>query len=186
MMYPLVVELADDRKITVAVTCRVLGLSKQSYFAWRADPVSRRDWDNAHLINAAIDIHGDEPGFGYRFIANEIEAEAGIAASEWRVWRLCSQQRTWSVCQSSNFDAKANYPRRFDGKSRPAPLSAPSHSAARVNSARLENRRYRRLTAESDAHAPNIVSSDLARAQKTQNAPEQARGRFDFDEYFLQ
>ncbi|MCY7287634.1 MAG: IS3 family transposase [Cryobacterium sp.] len=97
MMFPLVRELAADRKIPVAVTCRVLGFSKQAYFTWRQNPVSQRDWDNAHLINAALDIHGDEPGFGYRFIADEIEAEAGITASERRVWRLCSQQRIWST-----------------------------------------------------------------------------------------
>lgn len=97
MMFPLVRELAADRRIPVAVTCRVLGFSNQAYFAWRADPVSQRDWDNAHLINAAIDIHGDESAFGYRFIADEIEAQAGITASERRVWRLCSSQRIWST-----------------------------------------------------------------------------------------
>ena len=97
MMFPLVHELAADRRIPVAVTCRVLGFSKQAFFAWRADPVSQRDWDNAHLINAALAIHGDEPAFGYRFIADEIEAEAGISASERRVWRLCSQQKIWST-----------------------------------------------------------------------------------------
>ena len=97
MMFPLVLELAADRRIPVAVTCRVLGFSKQAYFAWRRDPVSQRDWDNAHFINAAFDIHSDEPGFGYRFIADEIEAESGITASERRVWRLCSQQRIWST-----------------------------------------------------------------------------------------
>ena len=96
MMFPLVLELAADRKIPVAVTCRVLGFSKQAFFVWRENPVSQRDWDNAHLINAAHAIHGDEPGFGYRFIADEIEAESGIRASERRVWRLCSQQRIWS------------------------------------------------------------------------------------------
>jgi putative transposase len=74
---PLVRELAANREDPVAVTCRVLGFTKQSYFAWRADPVSQRDWDNAHLINAAIDIHGEEPAFGYRFIADEIEAQCG-------------------------------------------------------------------------------------------------------------
>ena len=93
MMFPLVHELAADRKIPVAVTCRVLGFSKPAYFVWRADPVSRRDWDNAHLTNAALAIHADEPGFGYRFISDEIEAESGLSASERRVWRLCSQQR---------------------------------------------------------------------------------------------
>ena len=34
--------------------------------------VSQRDWDDAHLINAARDIHADDPAFGYRFIADEL------------------------------------------------------------------------------------------------------------------
>ena len=96
MMFPLVLELAADR-IPIAVTCRVLKFSKQAFFKWRANPVSRRDWDNAHLTNAAVDLHRDDPAFGYRFISDEIEAESGLAASERRVWRLCSQQRLWSV-----------------------------------------------------------------------------------------
>ncbi|WP_429462712.1 IS3 family transposase [Microbacterium sp. ZKA21] len=96
MMFPLVLDLAADR-IPIAVTCRVLGFSKQAFFQWRANPVSQRDWDNAHLTNAAVDLHRDDPAFGYRFISDEIEAEAGLAASERRVWRLCSEQRLWSV-----------------------------------------------------------------------------------------
>ena len=95
MMYPLVRDLAAER-IPVAVTCRVLGFSKQAYFKWCADPVSQRDWDDAHLINAAIDIHHDDPEFGYRFIADEL-AERGIAASRNRVNRLCTLQRIFSV-----------------------------------------------------------------------------------------
>jgi putative transposase len=95
MMFPLVRDLAAD-KIPVAVACRVLGFSKQAYYKWRADPVSRRDWDDAHLINAAVDIHHDDPEFGYRFIADELPAH-GIRASRNRVNRLCTQQRLWSV-----------------------------------------------------------------------------------------
>ena len=34
MRYPLVLDLAADG-IPVAVTCRVLGLSKQAFYAWR-------------------------------------------------------------------------------------------------------------------------------------------------------
>ena len=67
MMYPLVLDLAAD-DIPVAVTCRVLGFSKQAFYKWRAKPVSDRDYDDAHLINAAIDIHHDDPEFGYRFL----------------------------------------------------------------------------------------------------------------------
>ena len=70
MMYPLVQELAAD-KIPVVVTCRVLGFSKQAFYKWQAAPISQRDWDDAHLINAAYDIHRDDPAFGYRFIADE-------------------------------------------------------------------------------------------------------------------
>lgn len=88
MMFPLVRELAEDR-IPIAVTCRELGFSKQAFFTWRTDPVSQRDWDNAHLTNAAIDLRADKPAFGYLFIADELEAESGLKASERRVWRLC-------------------------------------------------------------------------------------------------
>ena len=59
-------------------------------------PVSARDWDDAHLINAALDVHRDDPAFGYRFVADELAA-VGIAAGENRVARLCSLQRIFSV-----------------------------------------------------------------------------------------
>ena len=95
MMYPLVLDLADD-KIPVAVTCRVLGFSKQAFYQWRAKPVSDRDYDDAHLINAAFDVHRDDPEFGYRFIADEL-ATQGHTASRTRVGRLCSVQKLWSV-----------------------------------------------------------------------------------------
>jgi putative transposase len=95
MIYPLVRELAAE-KIPVAVTCRVLGFTTQAFYKWQANPVSQRDWDDAHLINAAYDIHADDPEFGYRFIADELAA-GGIVASRNRVNRLCTQQRLWSA-----------------------------------------------------------------------------------------
>jgi putative transposase len=95
MMYPLVLDLAADG-FPVAVTCRVLGFSTQAFNKWRRNPVSDRDWDEAHLINAAMDIHSDDPAFGYRFISDEL-ADLGYVASERRVWRLCSEQGIFSV-----------------------------------------------------------------------------------------
>jgi len=95
MIYPLVLDLAAEG-IPVAVACRVLGFSKQAFYAWRRRPVPRRDWDEAHLINAALGIHADDPAFGYRFIADELPAR-GISAGENKVARLCSQQRIWSA-----------------------------------------------------------------------------------------
>ena len=63
MMFPLVRDLAADN-IPVAVTCRVLGFSKQAFYKWNANPVTQRDWDDAHLIHAAREIHHDDPEFG--------------------------------------------------------------------------------------------------------------------------
>ena len=73
MIYPLVRELAEDG-IPVKVTCRVLGFSPQAFYKWRANPVSDRDWSDAHLVHAARQIHADDPVFGYRFIADELAA----------------------------------------------------------------------------------------------------------------
>ncbi|PWJ59167.1 transposase InsO family protein [Rathayibacter iranicus NCPPB 2253 = VKM Ac-1602] len=95
MMFPLVLDLAADG-IAVAVACRVLGFTKQAFYAWKKRPFSDRDWDDAHLTNAAFDAHREDPTFGYRLLADELE-QAGHVASERRVWRICSQQRIWSA-----------------------------------------------------------------------------------------
>ena len=99
MMYPLVRDLAVKGaliRVPITVACRVLGFSKQGYYRWLANPFSDRCWEQAQLINAAFDVHADDPTFGYRLISDEL-AEQGFTASERRVWRLCSQQRWWSV-----------------------------------------------------------------------------------------
>ncbi|MEV7043878.1 IS3 family transposase [Amycolatopsis sp. NPDC051061] len=96
---PLVRELAAAGapvRVPAAVTCRVLGISRQAYYQWCAAPVCQRDWDDAHLINAALEIHADDPADGYRFIADEL-ARRGFTASENRVWRICSMQQIFSL-----------------------------------------------------------------------------------------
>jgi transposase InsO family protein len=88
MTYPLVRDLAVDG-IPVTVTCRVLKFSPQAFYAWCAHPVSERDLVDAYATNAAFEVHPDDPGFGYRFIADEL-ASAGHQLSERRVWKICS------------------------------------------------------------------------------------------------
>lgn len=85
MMFPLVLDLAADR-VPVAVTCRVLNFSKQAFYKWKSNPVPARDWEEAHLINAAIDVHADE-----------LNASDKPVASERRIWRLCSANGILSV-----------------------------------------------------------------------------------------
>ena len=125
MIYPLVRELAAE-KIPVAVTCRVLGFTTQAFYKWQANPVSQRDWDDAHLINAAYDIHHDDPAFGYRFIADQLN-ERGLAAGENRVARLCSQQRIWSIfAKKRGLNRKAGPPVHDDLVDRQFTAAAPN------------------------------------------------------------
>ena len=95
MSYPLVRDLAAEG-IPVRLTCGVLGHSRQAYYAWLASPVSERELHDAYLTNALVDAHGDDPEFGYRFLADELQ-RTGHVVGERRVWRLCSQQRLWST-----------------------------------------------------------------------------------------
>jgi transposase InsO family protein len=95
MMFPLVRDLAAE-KIPVRLTCGVLGFSTQVFYKWQAHPCSARDLNDAHLTNAIVDVHADDPEFGYRFIADELEL-AGQPTNERRVWRLCRDQRVWST-----------------------------------------------------------------------------------------
>jgi len=48
----------------VAVSLPVLGFSTQAFNSGTAIQSAQRDWDEAHFINAAIDIHEDDPAFG--------------------------------------------------------------------------------------------------------------------------
>ena len=95
MMFPLVRDLAAVG-VPVAVACEVLGFSRQAFYKWQRQPVCERDWDDAQLLNAIVDVHADDPEFGYRFIADELE-RAGHIASENRVHRLCREHRVWST-----------------------------------------------------------------------------------------
>jgi putative transposase len=108
MTYPLVQELAAEG-IPVRLTCGVLGFSTQAFYKWRARPCSRRDWRDAHTTNAIVDLHADDPEFGYRLIADELTA-LGRHGCERRVWRLCRDQRIWSTTTKKGRRSSAKTP----------------------------------------------------------------------------
>ena len=107
MKFPLVRDLAAEG-FPVRLTCGVLGFSAQAFYKWQSRPVSDRDWADAHATNLIVDVHADDPEFGYRFIADELE-RGGRHMSERRVWRLCRDQRVWSTTTKKG--------RRASGKS---------------------------------------------------------------------
>ncbi|WP_260853684.1 IS3 family transposase [Kocuria palustris] len=93
--YPLVSELAADG-IPVAVSLRVLKLSRQPYYRWRHQQVTKAEVVEAYRSNALLDAHLDDPEYGYRFLAGEA-AEAGEQMCERTAWRICRDNQWWSV-----------------------------------------------------------------------------------------
>ena len=88
-------ELAADG-IPVAVTCRVLQLARQPYYRWLAHPVTGAEISEAYRVNALFDAHRDDPEFGYRYLVEEAR-DAGQPMAQRTGWRICSQNRLWSV-----------------------------------------------------------------------------------------
>jgi hypothetical protein len=56
MIYTFICRRCDD--LPVAACCRVMGVSPSGFYAWRARPVSDRDWDDVVLTNTIVDVHG--------------------------------------------------------------------------------------------------------------------------------
>ncbi|WP_098072921.1 IS3 family transposase [Corynebacterium casei] len=93
--YPLVSELAADG-IPVAVSLRVLKLSRQPYYRWRHQQVTKAEVVEAYRSNALLDAHLDDPEYGYRLLVDEA-AEAGEEMCERTAWRICRDNQWWSV-----------------------------------------------------------------------------------------
>ncbi|MDT0187846.1 IS3 family transposase [Microbacterium sp. ARD31] len=99
MMYPLVRELAAKDaplRMPVAVTCRVLKITRQPYYRWLKCPVTNAELTEAYRANALFDAHQDDPEFGYRFLLDEAR-DAGQPMAERTAWKICSQLGWWSA-----------------------------------------------------------------------------------------
>lgn len=88
-------ELAT-RGVPVVVTCRVLKLARQPYYRWLDNPVTDATLEQAYRANALFDAHREDPEFGYRFLADEARA-AGAGMADRTAWRICRDNRWWSV-----------------------------------------------------------------------------------------
>jgi putative transposase len=52
--------------------------------------------EQAHRANALFDAHREDPEFGYRFLADEDRA-VGAGMADRTAWRICRDNRWWSV-----------------------------------------------------------------------------------------
>ena len=93
--YPLVSELAADG-IPVAVSMRVLKLSRAPSYRWLRRCVTDSELIEAYRANALFDAHRDDPEFGYRFLRDEA-VDAGEPMAARTAWRICRDNCWWST-----------------------------------------------------------------------------------------
>ncbi|MBU2073513.1 MAG: IS3 family transposase [Actinobacteria bacterium] len=88
MTFRLVQELADDG-IDVAVTCRILKVSRSGFYEWRDRPPSVRDLEDAYLANTMVDIHAMSRGtYGTPRVHGELRMALDVRVGRKRVARL--------------------------------------------------------------------------------------------------
>jgi putative transposase len=90
MIYTFICRRCDD--LPVATCCRVMGVSTSGFYAWRAGPVSDRDWDDALLTDTIVDIHRESRrSYGSPRVHAELRLGQGIRCGRKRVERLMRQ-----------------------------------------------------------------------------------------------
>ncbi len=90
MIYTFICRRCQD--LPVAACCRVMGVSTSGFYAWRADPVSDRDFDDAVLTNTIVDIHrASRRSYGSPRVHAELRLGQNTRCSRKRVERLMRQ-----------------------------------------------------------------------------------------------
>jgi putative transposase len=79
---------AERASYPVAALCRMLGVSKSGYYAWRDRPPSMRTRQDALLTEKIREIHSrSRETYGYPRVHAQLRS-LGIACGRWRVARL--------------------------------------------------------------------------------------------------
>ena len=114
MIYTFIAERCSD--LPVATCCRVMKVSTSGFYAWRACPLSERDWADAVLTNTIVDIHQlSRRSYGSPRVHAELRLGEGIRCSRKRVERLMRQAGIQGV-----------YRRRGRGCTRRDPAAVPN------------------------------------------------------------
>jgi putative transposase len=114
MIYTFIAGRCSD--LPVATCCRVMRVSTSGFYAWRACPLSERDWADAVLTNTIVDIHRMSRGsYGSPRVHAELRLGLGTRCSRKRVERLMRQA-----------GIQGTYRRRRRGCTRRDPAGMPS------------------------------------------------------------
>lgn len=100
--------------IPVAVSLRVLKLSRQPYFRWLKHQVTASGLVGAYRANALFDARRDDPEFGSRFLVSEAHAAREVMC-ERTAWRICRVNQWWSAVGKTREERQAPRPSRSRG-----------------------------------------------------------------------
>lgn len=93
---------AERASFSVPLMCRLLGISRSGYYAWRERPLSRRDRANAALTERIKDIHKRSRGtYGSPRVHAELRLGKGIRCGRKRVARLMKKAGLQGCCRGS-------------------------------------------------------------------------------------
>jgi putative transposase len=91
---------AEKASYPVSVLCRVLKLSRSSYYDWKDRPPSKRDQENAVLTEKIREVHDRSRGtYGYPRVHAELGA-LGVRCSRKRVARLMRKADLWRAASA--------------------------------------------------------------------------------------
>jgi putative transposase len=111
------------RDLPVAACCRVMGVSTSGFYAWLANPVSERDFEDAVLTNTMFDIHQmSRRSYGSPRVHAELVLGQGRHCSRKRVARLMAQAGIVGI-----------YRRRGRGCTRRDPDASPAEDLVQRN-----------------------------------------------------
>ena len=96
MIYTFIVRQCAD--LPVATACRVMKVSTSGFYAWKACPVSDRDWNDAILTNTIVDVHRmSRRSYGSPRVHAELVMGLATPCSLGRVERLMRQARVRGI-----------------------------------------------------------------------------------------
>lgn len=100
MRYPLVKILLDEG-VKFKLISKALEINRVAYSDWIKKPKSAREIKEERILEVIKEIHNEDPGYGYRFISDELK-EMGFKVSERTVWKICSKNQIFAFYAKKN------------------------------------------------------------------------------------
>lgn len=93
---------AGEKGIPVELGCRILKVSRASYYVWLAGKPGKRLVENTEIAEKVTRIHEKHPEMGHRRLRDQLEHDHGIVISDKRMLRICRKQQIFSTIKYRN------------------------------------------------------------------------------------